>query len=167
MKPKKILIFVIIIVLIAIKGGAYALSFFSGWSRVIETSPDILVVTCWNPTPPTPGVDEAGPKSDYQSEVLSVLKGTNKATSVRLRTDHELQSGHAYLVFGQYFSGGFDAFEDYRVIPLDKGFDLKSLKDKTLDEKLQILFQSGVNYMNQKIQDDEATKERLEQASQK
>lgn len=164
MKAKTI---IAIVILITMNVAASVLIPFEDWDQVFEKSPDIVVATCWNPTPPTPSVNRNGPGSDCQVEILSVLKGTNDATSVRLLTEHELQKGSTYLVLGQYNEQGLYALEDYRVIQLNKGFRLKSLDGKTLDEKIKILFQSGVDYMNQKIQEDNDERDRLKQALQK
>lgn len=146
---------------------AYITMPFRGWSQLENESPDIVLITSWNPTPPTPGVDVSGPKSDYQIEILSVLKGTNSVPSPSLLTDHELEKGGGYLVFGQYDGSVLRAFEDYRVIPISKKFSLESLKGKTLDEQLDLLFHSGLDEMNQKIQDDKDERDRLKLALQK
>src|SRR5579872_7246839 len=98
MKPKIFIITIITITLTILSAVAYVLSPFDGWDRVEKMSPDIVVVNCWKPTPPTPGVDFVGPDSDYQVGVVSVLKGTNATTSARLLTDHPLQIGRTYLV---------------------------------------------------------------------
>ena len=99
-------------------------------------------------------------RSDSQVEVLSVLKGTNHPTVARLLTDHELQPRQGYLVFGNFDNGIYNAWEDYDVVPLGTKIRLDSLKDKTLDQQLKLLFQIGVEHMDQKIAADNAERDR-------
>lgn len=141
---------------------------FSGWDYVENNSPYISIVECEKSIPPTPGIIVMdAPASDSNVRILSVLRGTNSVSSARLQTDYELKEGQKYLVFGYYDSGFYRAYEPYRVIPLDTSFRLDLLTGKTLDEKLQVLFQSSIDYINRKIQEDEEERDRLQQALQK
>ncbi|HEY1787283.1 MAG TPA: hypothetical protein VGJ73_03970, partial [Verrucomicrobiae bacterium] len=103
-------------------------------------------------------------RSDWQVVLLSSLRGTNATGHFRLLTNHSLSRGHKYLVLGYYIDGDYEAFEDYRVVPLSHDFDVKSLSNKPLNQQLQILFQDSVKEMNQEIQDDEAERQRLKEA---
>lgn len=165
MNPKIIIIATVAMALISLSAAAMVIEKFQDWEQVKNNSSDIVIATAWDENP-SHGV-LVNRKADFQIEILSVLKGTNVTGFVRLLADHELERGQEYLIFGIYSGTYLDAGEDYRVIPLGKSFRLQSLKDKTEDEKFQILFQSGVEYMNQRIQDDQAVKDRLEQALQK
>jgi hypothetical protein len=160
---------VLALALVTFSAAAYLIAPFSGWPKLAERSPDIVLVLAVRPTVYPPNVNFSGPRSDFQVEVTSVLKGTNytASTDARLLTDHELRPYHLYLVFGQYTTNWIDAFEDYRAIQLDKKFQYSSIKDKTLDEQLQILFQSGVDAMNQQILDDEKERNHIKEALQK
>jgi hypothetical protein len=66
------------------------------------------------------------------------------------------------LVFGYYDSGVYQAFEEYRVIPLGVDFSTNSIAGKPLDEQLQILFQHAADNLNREIQKDEEEKQRIE-----
>ena len=163
MKLKIISATITILILAATSATALLLGPFPGWSRLENISDEIVIVGCDQPLPSRPNFNDNVVRSDSQVLILSTLKGTNSTSSTRFLTNHELQVGHQYLVFGDYEDGAFCAFEDYRVIPLGTDFPLKSLEGKTLDEQLQILFQRGVDDMNRKIQEDEEEKDRLEQ----
>jgi hypothetical protein len=134
---------------------------FPGWEELETRSPDIVIVS---PTASAPRIRVSSPRSDFEVSVELVLKGTNSSTVTRFLTDHELQLHQRYLVFGQYDSDVLKAFEDYRVIPLEQGFDRQSIEGKTLDQQLQILFQDGVKEMDREIQDEEAERHRLKEA---
>ncbi len=154
--------------LLAVGATARVIGTFQDWSRLEEMSSDIVIVYGGNPTPPNPSILIGNPpRSDSQVDILSVLKGTNNPNSSRLLTDHDLTKGQRYLVFGYYESDGYEAFENYRVIPLDTTFQLDSLKGKNFNEKLQVLLQSGVDCMNRKIQKDEEERDRLQQGIRK
>jgi hypothetical protein len=156
----------IILVLLSISATcalARLITSFPGWDLLKVNSPYIIIAHCGEPTPPTPGVlIDNGPNSDSSIEVISVLKGTNHVSSSQLWTDRRIWPGENYLVFGYYDSGVYQAFEEYRVIPLGVDFSTNSIAGKPLDEQLQILFQHAADNLNREIQKDEEEKHRIE-----
>ena len=161
----KILMIVVFILMLTAKG-AFGMLYgtFQGWDRLEKISSDIVIVYTKNQTPPlTPPLIGDALKSDWQVKILSVLKGTNTISSTRFLTDYELKNNCLYLVFGNSNSLGLAAVEDFRVVTLDNGFPLDSLKGKTMDEQLEILFQRALDDMNQKIEDDQKEKDRLQE----
>lgn len=150
---------------------AFVTSPFTGWQNVIQSSTDICVVGCEDPTPPPLGAGFKDPVLfDSRVFILCALKGTNNINSTaRFITCHELVKDRSYLIFAVHDdNGNLYGYEGYRVVPLVRGFRPNILDNKkTLDEKLQVLFQNGVDAMNQKIQDDEDERDRLKLALQK
>jgi len=163
MKIKKISLAITVLALTATSATALLIGPFPGWSRLEKISDEIVIVGCDQSLPSRPNYNDTVFRSDSQVLIQSTLKGTNGPSLIRLLTNHELQVGHQYLVFGYYNDGVFEAFEDYRVVPLGTDFPLKSLDGKTLDEQLEILFQRSVDDMNQKIEDDQKEKDRLQE----
>jgi hypothetical protein len=154
--------------LITISVIARVIAPFPGWDRLKQNSPNIIIAYCGKPTPPTPGIlFMNAPASDSAIDVVLVLKGANNANSARLLTDHLLQQGENYLVFGYYGSGIYQAFEEYRVIPLGVHFSTNSIAGKSLDEQIQILFQRRLDVLNRQIKEDQEEKQRLEEGLKK
>jgi hypothetical protein len=139
---------------------------FPGWTELENRSPYIIIVDCKRQFLRS-GTVINGPNSDYTIDVKAFLKGTNNVSSGRLWTDHNLKAGQEYLVFGYYDSDIYEAYEDYRVVPLGINFPLDSVRGKALDEQLRISFQSAVDELNRQIKEEEAEKNRLEEALQK
>ena len=108
-----------------------------------------------------------GPRFDSEVEVVSLLKGSNITSSARLWTDHRLRQGESYLIFGYYDRGVFQAFEDYRVIPLGADFSTNLITGKSLDERLQILFKRRLSNLDHELEQGQKEKERLEKALKK
>jgi len=131
---------------------------YSDWKQLEENSPDIIVVQCGNPVPIT-GTIVNGTAFDSKIRVLMVLRGEKGTNSVRLQTDHKLESGNEYLAFGYYDEGLFRAYEACRVVPLGVNFSTVSIAGKPLDDQLRILFKRGVDVLNQEIQSDMTEKE--------
>lgn len=164
MNPKIILLIVGPVLFKSLTAAALVLGPFPEWDRLEEMSSNIAVVACYRPLPAEPNSNDDVVMSDSRAWILSPLRGKDAAGYIRLLTNHTLSRGRNYLVFGYYVNGAFEAFEDYRVVPLSKDFDIKSLSGKTLDQQLQILFEDGVKEMNRQIQEDEAEKQRLQEA---
>ncbi|MGH7952940.1 MAG: hypothetical protein ACREFE_13635 [Limisphaerales bacterium] len=136
---------------------------FPGWDRLEKKSPDIIIANCGKPTLSTPGVLVANaPASDSSIEILAVLKGTNNIHFARLLTDHDLREGENYLIFGYYDDGMYQAYDEYKVIPLGAKFSTNWISGKTLDAQIQILFQRAVDNLNLEIQKHQEEKQRLE-----
>lgn len=154
-----------IILLAAFTAAARIIVPFQNWSQVEQESPSIVIARCGEPTPPTPGVINVnGTRSDSSIEVVYVLKGTNALGVSRLLTDHELQKGEKYLIFGNFDGQAYQAYEEYRVIALGSGFHTNSLSEKSLDQQLHSLFQRRVNNLNQQMKSEQEEKQRLEEA---
>jgi hypothetical protein len=164
----KTTLIVVAILLVTISIVARVIAPFPGWHRLIEKSPDIIIARCGKPTPPPPGVLTLNAtKSDSDIEVVSVLKGTNNVSASRLLTDHVLWRDENYLIFGYYDSGIYQAFEEYRVIPLGVNFSTNSISGKPLDEQLQILFKRRLDNLNRQMKDEQEEKQRLEEGLKK
>lgn len=164
MKFKILFLIVAPMMFASVNAGALVLGAFPGWDRLEGMSSDIAVVLCSQTLPSRPNYNDEVVRSDWQAVLVSPLKGTNAVGSFRLLTNHPLQRGHEYLIFGNYVDDVYEAFEDFRVVPLSEGFDIKLLSGKTLDQQLQILFQDGVKEKEREIQEDEAEKDRLKAA---
>ena len=164
MKFKIFFLLAVPILFAPVKATALVLGAFPGWDRLEEESPNIAVVACGHTLPARPNSDDDILSSDCQVYLLTSLKGTNAVGNFRLMTNHPLSRGRKYLIVGYNIDGVFKAFEDFRVVPLSEGFDIKLLSGKSFDEQLQILFQDGVKEKEREIQDDVAEKQRLEGA---
>lgn len=164
MKSKIIILIVIPVLFKSLNVSALVLGPFPGWDRMEKMSSNIAVVACYQPLSSRPNYDDDVVGSDRQAHLYLSLKGTNWASNFRLLTNYPLLRGRKYLVFGYYVDGTFEAFEDYRVVPLSRDFDIKSVSGKSPDQQLQILFQDGIKEMDREIQNDEAEKQRMEEA---
>jgi hypothetical protein len=164
MKYKIMMLVIFTLALMTIGTFGMLIGSFPGWDRLEGESSDIAIIYTQDPTPPgtVPFVANA-PPYDYKVDILSALKGTNTVSSTRFFTEHELRNHWTYLVFGNYNSLGLNAIEDFRVVPLNNDFTIDSLKGKTLNEQLEILFQIGLDNINQKIEEDEKEKDRLQE----
>lgn len=153
MKSKILILFTL---LIAISCLARLTASFSNWNRLVTQSPSIMIARCGDPVKLPPG-EYYGNLMNPPVNIKTVffLKGTNSSNAEILMTDHSLLSGYLYLVIGYYDSGTYRAFEDYRVIPLGRNFDTKTISGKPLNEQLQILFQHRINDVKQQIQAEE------------
>lgn len=101
-----------------------------------------------------------GPFTEKQKELR---KGLIPANSIR--------EGDWYVIVGPHETGRetgvYQAFEEYRVVPLGKDFSTNSIAGKPLDEQLQILYKRGIDVSNQEIHKAEEEKARLETAIRK
>jgi len=95
----------------------------------------------------TPSFMTPSPSLHLHTEIkiLFTLKGTNGVSLFRLLTDYELCSSKNYLVFGYCDESVYCAYEEYRVVPLDKFFSTNLLAGKSLDDQIQILLQRRLN----------------------
>jgi hypothetical protein len=141
---------------------------FESWSQVEAQSTCIAIVRCGEKTPAASDVIVLNAtKSDSTIDVVFVLRGTNSLGAARLLTDHKLQKGENYLVFARYENSVYQAYEDYRVIPLGKNFRTNSIVEKSLDEQLHVLFKKRVDDLDKQIKEDQLEKQRLEMLFQK
>jgi hypothetical protein len=136
---------------------------FNSWDELISKSSNIAVVRCDDPTRPVPSVATAnGPQSDMAINTIYILKGTNTASNGRLFTDTDLCPGNSYLLFGNYDNGVYQAYEDYRIVPLGKCFITNQIAGKALNEQIQILLQVRYDNLKREMQQNEEERQRLE-----
>jgi len=91
------------------------------------------------------------------------IKGTNNVSPIRLKTDHEMFPGKKYLVLGYCDDGVFTAYEEYRIVPLDKFFSTDLIAGKPIDEQVKIFLQRRLDNLKLEIQNNEKEKQRLEE----
>lgn len=140
---------------------------FESWNQVEEQSPSIIVANCGERTRAPQGIITINStKSDSAIQIIYVLKGTNSIGSARLLTDHSLQDGEKYLVFARCDGSIYHAYEEYRVIPLGSSFHTNLIAGKSLNEQLHILFKRRLDILNRQMKEDQAEKQRLEEAFQ-
>lgn len=155
---------VVVATFMALSAVARITAQFHTWSEVVEQSSCVIIARCGERTTPAPGTDVVnGPMSDSAIEVIAVLKGTNCAASSRLLTDHDLQKGEKYLIFGNSDNNVCLAFEEFRVIPLGKNFQTNSVAGKPLDDQLHLLFQRRLDNLNRQIKKEMEERRRLEE----
>jgi len=152
-----------IALLVAINVTARLIAPFLGWENLVQNSPNIMVIHCGKPfqLPANVGIADAT-ECDSEIEVLFVLKGTNGAGATRLQTDHELYQGENYLVFGHCNGGVYQAFENYKVVPIGNRFSTNSISGKSLNEQIKILSQRALFKLNRDIKRDQEQKQQLE-----
>jgi hypothetical protein len=160
----KIKIITIIISLLVVSVTARMVGLFPGWDQLADQSSNIVIAHCGKPFQRTAGVIiENGPLSDSEVEVISVLKGaTNQPSPARLWTDHELFQGENYLVFGYYDSGIYQAYEEFRIVPLGGNFSTNLIAGKPLNEQIQILLKRRLDNLNRQMKQEQVEKQRLE-----
>jgi len=153
-----------IALLFAIGALARVIAPFKSWNEVERLSSYIVIARCGEPTAPMPNVITINAtRSDSAIEIVSVLKGTNSLGSSRLLTDHDLQKGEIYLIFGYCDGGICQAYEEYRVVPLGKNFHTNSIADKPFDEQVRLLFQLRLENLNRQMKTEQEVKQRLEE----
>lgn len=152
---------------------------FPGWDNLIENSPDIIVVRC-SQTPDfykDHGDGPTGALYNSKIEIISVLKGATNSGPEALKMP-ELGSGclssmyvprqgEYYLIFSIFNYDKFQASENYRIVPLGLNYSMKNLGDKSLNQQINFLLQWRLDRLNLQMQQDQAEKDRLEQALQK
>lgn len=134
---------------------------FRGWDDVKTRSEDIIVARC-SETPDQPAYKDAVFKVNITVE--SVLKGTTDLGPATLDSLYRPRQGEHYLVYSTYHDGGYDAVEDYRVIPLGFYFSTNMLAGKSLDEQVHMLLQHRLDDLNRELADGQKEKQRLEEA---
>lgn len=144
---------------------------FPGWNWLKEHSEDIVVVHCSE----TPTNSDDDGVFYAKVDVTSILKAvTNSISSQKpelgptiLRSLYSTRQGEFYLIFSSYHEGSFQAFEEYRVIPLGIQFSADSIADKSLDEQIQILFQRRLKNLDREIKNNTDEAQRLESGLEK
>jgi len=161
----KIKIIILAFVFTAFVVAARMVSLFSNWEEIEGRSRDIVVVNCGKPVvtklPPNT-IASGAAKSDFEAEIIYVLKGTNSLGMARLQTDHELRQGENYLVFGNFDQGICTSYEKYKVVPIGDKFPTNSVMGKPMEEQVKILFQRAVFKLNREIENDREQKQQLE-----
>ena len=151
-------------VLFAFCATARIIDSFHGWDKLINNSQYIAVVDCGNSVPTKPNIlTEGATKSDREIKVILTLKGTNTVNPTRLLTDYEICSGKKYLVFGYCNESVYCAYEEFRVVPLNKFFSTNLLSGKNLDDQIQILIELRINDLNRQLKQEQEEKQRLEE----
>lgn len=149
----------------AISVMARMLSLFSTWDDIKKECSCISVVRCGSPVIPPPGVFYSNhPRSDSDVQIVAVLKGTNNTGAARLESDHTLYEGENYLVFGNFENSVYRADENFKVVPLGKGFSTNSIAGKNLDEQIQQLFKQALFQLDREIKEDQEQRAQLETA---
>jgi|SRR5581483_2866095 len=152
-------------ILVFVVAGAVARlsSPFQGWDRLERDSACIVIVDPQDPVPPTPGIESVnGPRYDFKVIVLSTIKGTNNVPVSRLQTNHELRHGQGYLVFASCHDGVFDAYEEYKVVPLGVSYTPDMIAGKPLAEQIQILLKLSAASLDGEIAKKQEEKKRIE-----
>jgi len=103
------------------------------------------------------------PRYDYEIQPICILKGKTNMNPARLWTDHELRPGENCLIFGYYDGRVYQAYEEYRVIPLGNNFSTNLIASKPLGGQLKILFKMRVEQLDRQMQAEQAEKERLKE----
>jgi hypothetical protein len=150
---------------------AYTTLEFPGWPPLIQSSPAIVIARCVaTPVTDSPGnnVVQRDMRGLIESdiEVVSVLKGDTNSTANRLISAYEPFQNEFYLIFVRANIDGYQAFEDYRIVPLGTEFNPETLQGKTLEQQIQMLLQRRLDNLNRQMKEEEQEKDRLEQALQ-
>lgn len=143
---------------------------FKGWNELIERSPDIVIARCV--APPTAAqtkkatiIINGSVPSDI--EVIAVLKGTTVPGSSRLLSSYRPRQGEQFLLFASYRNDtsfiGYNAVEEYRVVPLNHFFQTNMLAGKTLEQKIEWILQSRLRDLNEELERGQEEKQRLEE----
>ena len=163
MSKSKIKAVSFIVALFAVTAVARLAEPFHSWQYLQNETPCILIARCGSWTPPVPNVGIINaPRSDVKILVRAVLKGTNTLGIARLQTNHKLREGEYYLAFANFHDGIFDAYEDYRVVPLGEPFGTNLIAGKSLEEQIRTLLQRSAAYLDHEIQEQAEEKRRIE-----
>jgi len=146
---------------------------FQSWDHLIQKSRDILLTRCTK-TPSLSITNTDGSVSDYrnglyavQMEAGVILKGITNYGPVIVKSQYPARQGEWYLVFGNFESGGYQAYESYRLILLGTDFPTNILAGKSLDGQIQLLLKWRLDMLDKQMQHDQEEKKRLEQGIQK
>ena len=170
---KKIHILILALTLRAFTASALLLGIFHDYDSVESQSPEIFVASC---TTDPPTLFKPGTQTDnvntYAIEILTPIKGTNQPGDAILNSLHWLNVGDTYLIFGNFRDGAYQAFEDYRVVPLGRaifsvGEITNSIAGKSEDEQLQILFKRALDNVNRQMKQEQEEKQRFEDSIRK
>jgi hypothetical protein len=156
---------------------------FPGWEQLTKKSPDIIIARC-EKTPELFEVQDngvvretVGGLIESDIKVISVLKGEThqgampleqpRLGSARLSSWYRPRQSEYYLIFSICYSGEYQAFEKYKMIPLGLDFSTNVLSGKTLDEQIQTLLQKRLDDLNRQMKVEQEEKARLESAFKK
>ena len=158
-----------LLLLLAIGGATIAavVKPFKGWDKLIDESPDIVILRCLK-TPPLINVDSNGIVVETVSgmvtsdiTVVAKLKGQTNAAPAHLVSKYRPCQNHNYLVFGSYHDGEFQALEKYRIVPLGLDVPTNVIAGKALDEQIQVLLHQGIVHLKAQQEQIRAETERL------
>jgi hypothetical protein len=165
-----------IITLLAIIGVTFGtpINRFSNWNNLINSSRDIIIAQC-TATPDffaqssvTPRfVTNIGGGWTSDVNVITILKGNTKIGLSKLSSFYKPYQGELFVVFATSGRIGtnsvYVANEEYQIIPLNHNFQISSLNEKTLEEKIQLIFKTRLKDLNDEIARDNAEKTRLQE----
>jgi hypothetical protein len=155
---KKIL-FILIISGSIITGSALQLGIFSGWNKLVEDSSDIMIVSILQCSYSPNGV------GDSDATVISVLKGNVKPGPLLVRSTFFPYQGECLLIFanheGNQTGQVYDAYEGFRVVPLNRSFRTNELAGKLLNEQIQFILNSRLKDLDEELARDNEEKIRL------
>ena len=155
----------ILLALLAVAGTAAAVlvASFKNWDELTTKSPDIIIARCT--IAPKEGLVVNG-MNWADIEVLSVLKGDTKTGAARMVSQYEPRQGERFLMFSTYQSNehyrAYNATEDYRIVPLDRYFQVSEITGKPLAEQIQIVLKKRFEDVNRELDRATEEKKRLE-----
>lgn len=168
--------YILIIVFLVTTGTAFAIfsSKFRNWQHLTEYSPDIVIARCVltpdfipSGTVPNQIVVTVDGVIESDIEAIMVLKGDTKPGLSHLASWYSPRQGEYYLIFASRNNKGYQAIENYRVVPLGLNFNTNSLSGKSLNEQLQFLFKLRLDDLNQQMKEEQEEKQRLEEGIKK
>ena len=156
-----------IIALLAVLGTASAVFIlpFTSWHDLTEKSPDIVIARCTS-TPNPRAIGDGMICSEI--EVVTVLKGDTKPAAAKMVSQYWPHQGEQFLMFSTYQSDelvrAYNATEAYRIIPIDRYFQLSELTGKPLTERVQLILSRRLDEVRKELERGTEEKKRLEQS---
>jgi hypothetical protein len=146
---------------------ALLLNPFASWDDLTEKTPDIIVGRCIateDMMAPKPTII-FGNVVNSDIEVISVLKGDTKPGLSHLASLYRPYRGEYFLAFAEHFTyqtnSGYEANEEYRVIPISPYFRRNELNGKPLKEQIQLVLQVRLEDLNKELAHDTEEKMRV------
>jgi len=137
-----------IIALLAAFGTASAVLVwpFTSWDDLTRNSPDIVIARCT--TTPDPKLIADG-QIWSEVEILTVLKGDTKPATANMVSQYWPHQDEQFLMFSTYqsneFHRAYNATEAYRIIPIDRNFQIKELTGKPLTEQIRLILSRRID----------------------
>lgn len=142
---------------------------FPGWPKLIDESPNIVVVRCASaPSPSDSGTNDL--VMDFKDGVAysnvrieCELKGNVTESASRLMSQYKPVPGEVYLIFSQYHDKVLQAIEPYRVTDIGSEFSTNLLAKKALNEQIRILFEQAISKIDSETAKNREEKSRLQE----